>query len=111
MEYVKHSKRRRMSQKNRRRFDGNFKTKVVLEALKERKTMSVLAKEFSLHPQQITDWKKVVTAGLPALFGKEPAVADLPDLEAVTNPLYQKIGQLEMEVDFLKRAQKKLLAS
>lgn len=96
-----------MSQKNRRRFDGNFKTKVVLEALKERKTTSALAKEYSLHPQQITDWKKQALEQMPELFGKE-STAPLPDIESVTAPLYQKIGKLEVELDFLRRVQKKL---
>lgn len=98
-----------MSQRNRRRFDGNFKTKVVIEALKERKTMSALAKEFSLHPQQITDWKRQAIDALPELFGKDPPVA-APDIETVTAPLYQKIGQLEVELDYLRRVQKKLSA-
>lgn len=103
-----------MSQKNRRRFDGQFKTKVVLEALKERQTFAQLAKTFSLHPQQITDWKKQAVTGLPEVFGKEKNIersAEPPDLETLTAPLYQKIGQLEMELDFLKRVQKKLSAS
>lgn len=51
-----------MSKQNRRRFDSKFKTKVVLEALKEQKTLSVLSKEYSLHAQQITDWKKQAIA-------------------------------------------------
>jgi transposase len=103
-----------MSQKNRRRFDGQFKTKVVLEALKERQTYAQLAKTFSLHPQQITDWKKQAMSGLPEVFGKEKNAQNpevVPDLEALTAPLYQKIGQLEMELDYLKRVQKKLSAS
>ena len=99
-----------MGQKNRRRFDGNFKTKVVIEALKERKTMSALAKEFSLHPQQITDWKKQAVDALPELFGKGSPVLPPPDIENITAPLYQKIGQLEVELDFLRRVQKKLSA-
>lgn len=98
-----------MAQKNRRRFDGNFKTKVVIEALKERKTMSALAKEFSLHPQQITDWKKQAVDALPELFGKD-SPGPPPDIESITAPLYQKIGQLEVELDFLRRVQKKISA-
>ena len=71
--------------------------------------MGQLAKTFSLHPQQITDWKKQALVGLPEVFGKE-GLTEPPDLEAVTAPLYQKIGQLEMELDYLKRVQKKLSA-
>lgn len=96
-----------MSKVSRRRFDGNFKTKVVLEALKERQTLNQLSKVFGLHPQQITDWKKQALSGMPELFGKtgEPPP---PDLEALTAPLYEKIGKLEMELEYLKRLQKKL---
>lgn len=98
-----------MSTQNRRRFDGNFKTKVVLEALKERQTIGQLAKTFSLHPQQITDWKKQALSGLPEVFGKT-ALVEPPDLESLTAPLYQKIGKLEVELEFLRRVQKKLSA-
>jgi transposase-like protein len=60
-----------MSQRNRRRFDSNFKTKVVIEALKERKTISALTKEFRVHPQQITDWKRQAMDTMPEMFGRE----------------------------------------
>ena len=81
---------------------------MVLEALKERKTIVEIAKEFSLHAQQITDWKRLAAAGLPEIFGKEAVIAAVPDLEAAMSPLYEKIGRLEVELDFLKRVQKKL---
>ncbi len=75
--------------------------------------MSTLAKEFSLHPQQITDWKKQAVDALPEVFGKDSpraAGAAPPDIENITAPLYQKIGQLEVELDYLRRVQKKLSA-
>ena len=81
----------------------------MLEALKERQTLAQLAKTYSLHPQQITDWKKQAMGGLPEVFGKESAVVP-PDLEVLTAPLYQKIGKLEVELDFLRRTQKKFRA-
>ncbi len=101
-----------MSPQNRRRFDGKFKTKVVIESLKEHKTLSVLSKEHGLHPQQITDWKKQALAGLPTLFDtplrlKSPK--EEADVELLMSPLYEKIGRLEVELDFLKKVQKKLL--
>jgi transposase len=100
-----------MSKQNRRRFDGKFKTKVVIEALKEQKTLSALSKEFNLHPQQITDWKKQALSGLPTLFEGGSLFKDSkpdPDIDSITAPLFEKIGRLEVEMDFLKKVQKKL---
>jgi transposase len=100
-----------MSKPNRRRFDSKFKSKVVIEALKEQKTLSALSKEFNLHPQQITDWKKQALSGLPALFEGGSVFKDSKaesDIDSITAPLYEKIGRLEVEMDFLKKVQKKL---
>jgi transposase-like protein len=57
-----------MSRTTRRRFDSKFKTKVVIESLKEQKTLAALSKEYGLHPQQITDWRKQAISGLPQVF-------------------------------------------
>jgi transposase len=57
-----------MRNTNRRRFDSKFKSKVVIEALKEQKTLSALSKEFNLYPQQITDWKKKALSYLKELY-------------------------------------------
>lgn len=100
-----------MSKQNRRRFDGKFKTKVVIEALREQKTLAVLSKEYSLHTQQITDWKKQVLLGIPSIFESPTSAKGTKgeeDIEQITSPLYEKIGRLEVELDFLKRVQKKL---
>lgn len=101
-----------MSKQNRRRFDGKFKTKVVIEALKEQKTLAVLSKEYSLHAQQITDWKKQALVGIPSLFETATSARGTKgeeEIEHITSPLYEKIGRLEVELDFLKKVQKKLL--
>ena len=96
----------KMSRKIRRQFDGIFKSKVVIEALRERKTLSDMCKEHDLHPQQITDWKKQAIHGLPDFFeqlqsgGKNVQVVDI---EAITSPLFQQIGQLTVELDYLKK--------
>ena len=52
-----------MSKQNRRRFDSKFKTKAVIKVLKEQKTLAEISKLYSLHPQQITDWKKHALSG------------------------------------------------
>ena len=94
-----------MSRKIRRQFDGKFKTKVVIETLRERKTLSEICKEYDLHPNQITDWKKIVIDQLPSLFekGEGAKKAEVIDIEGITSPLFQQIGQLKVELDYLKK--------
>ena len=95
-----------MSRKLRRQFDGKFKTKVVIESLRERKTLSEICKEYDLHPNQISDWKKMVLDELPSLFEKGENRSDksqVIDIESVTSPLFQQIGQLKVELDYLKK--------
>ena len=80
-----------MIRKDRRHFDGKFKTKVVIESLRERKTLSEICKEYDLHPNQISDWKKMVLDELPQLFergGSAAKKAEVIDIESVTAPLF-----------------------
>lgn len=90
-----------MSKQTRRKFTAEFKTKVVLEALKERHTIEALAKSYELHPNQITTWKKEFLSKASAVFEtKEPSTkSGEPD----TEKLYAQIGQLKVENDFLKK--------
>ncbi|MDB5260863.1 MAG: transposase family protein [Adhaeribacter sp.] len=91
--------------KVRRKFTAAFKAQVALEALKERQTLAALAEKFQLHPNQISQWKQEFVENSQLVFagavGKEKEEAI--NLEA----LYAKIGQLEMERDFLKKSLKK----
>jgi transposase len=91
-----------MTKRTRRKFSADFKAKVVLEALKERSTIEELARKYELHPTQINTWKKEAVANMSAVFGadKDEGVADH---EKQTEKLYAKIGQLEVENDFLKK--------
>lgn len=88
-----------MKQK-RRKFTVTFKTQVVLEALKERETLQELAKRFELHPNQITQWKRAFMDNAEKAFGEN----DSPESQVDVDKLYQKIGELEMERDFLKKS-------
>jgi transposase-like protein len=91
-----------MEKKMRRKHSSEFKAKVALEALKEQKTMSQISQEYMLHANQISDWKKVVTERATELFESTAPAAE-PDIESITAPLYQQIGQLKVEMDFLKK--------
>ena len=86
----------------RTRRSAAFKAQVALEALKERKTLTELASSFEVAPSQITDWKKTVIAGLPQLFATGRKDSDGVDAE-LTGQLYQQIGQLKVELDWLKK--------
>ena len=87
--------------KTRRKFTAEFKSKVALAALKERETMSELAKRFEVHPNQISKWKRELKENIGQVFsGKKE---DIPAEDQV-DKLYQKIGKLEVENDFLKKS-------
>ena len=89
----------------RRRYDGAFKAKVGLEALKGIKTVSQIAKEFEVHPVQVSQWKNQVMERLPDVF--EGGAGREVDEELVAK-LHEKIGRLSVENDFLKKKCKQL---
>jgi transposase len=92
-----------MEKKSRRKFSVEFKTKVVLEALKERHTTEELAKKFSLHPNQITTWKKEFLDNAHSAFGSDGGKEMLREKDEMIDKLYAQIGQREVEIDFLKK--------
>ena len=85
--------------------DAHFKTKVVLEALKGHKTLAQLSSEFGIHTQMITDWKRQVLDGIPALFETNTSKPTLSVKQRgqIEAPLFQQIGQLKVENDWLKK--------
>jgi len=92
--------------KTRRKFTSEFKARVSLEALKERSTLAELAKKYELHPNQISKWKQEFIENSSKVFetGNTSREEDRVDVDT----LYNKIGKLEMERDFLKKNLKKL---
>ena len=91
-----------MAKRTRRRFTRAFKSKVALEALSERLTLSELAAKYELHPNQISAWKKQAREALPEVFGKAQDRQHLQQEQLVAS-LYQEIGRLKMELDWLKK--------
>ncbi len=93
--------------KSRRKFDSAFKARVAVEALKERQTLSELAVKFDLHPNQISQWKQEFLENSALVFEHKLRVSKAePDVDV--DKLYTKIGELQMEKDFLKKSLAKL---
>ena len=85
----------------RKKHSTEFKTKVVLEALKEQQSISEIAQKHGLHPNQIQTWKKLFLSNATAAFGsKENAPKDQ---EEQISKLYEQIGKLQMQNDWLKK--------
>ena len=80
-----------------------FKAKVALEAVKGVMTTSELSTKFSVHPSQIAQWKRMLLEQAPEVFATGKSVRTRVDFDTLTAPLYQEIGRLKMEVDFLQK--------
>ena len=90
-----------MSKTKRKRYTGALKAKVGLEALMGVKTVGQIAREYQVHPVQVTQWKGLIRDHLPELF--EPARPEGEDHQELIAQLHEKIGQLTVEVDWLKK--------
>ena len=87
---------------SRRKFGASFKAKVVLEALKERQTVSELAERFQLHPNQINKWKKEFVENASNAFEGENI--SHKEHEKEKERLLKIIGEQKVDNDFLKKA-------
>ena len=88
----------------RKKFTPKFKTKVVLEALKERMSNQELARKFDIHPQQISTWKREFMNGAEEVFVKGKKGSVRSEQEKKEDQLLKMIGQQKVEIDFLKNA-------
>jgi len=89
--------------KKRRNHEPSFKAKVALAAIRGDKTISEIASQFGVHPNQVSSWKKIALDNLESLFaGNHAAFSDHHD-EEIKN-LHAKIGELTVERDFLSNA-------
>ena len=91
-----------MTRKKRRNFNADFKAKVALEALKERNTLAEIAQKYDLQPVQISKWKRELKENLSQVF-ESPRKGAQKQQEAAESKLFEKIGRLEMELDWLKK--------
>ena len=90
-----------MGQK-RKQHSKEFKAKVALEALRGVATLSELSARYRVHPTQIAKWKSRLASGAPVLFERGGSVGE-PDEDRLTAPLFEQIGRLKMEVEFLRK--------
>jgi len=90
----------------RKRHSSAFKAKVGLEALMGIKTVAQIAREYSVHPVQVSQWKTVIRERLPDLF--ESGSKAMEGQEKLVADLHQKIGELTVDLDFLKKKSKQL---
>ena len=86
----------------RKQHSAKFKAKVALEALKGLKTVSQLAQQYEVHPTQISHWKRQLLEATEPFFAPTRSRAD-PSEERLQAPLYEQIGRLKIENDFLKK--------
>lgn len=88
--------------KKRRQHSPALKAQVGLEALKEIQPVHAIAAKHGVHPTQVSLWKKEVAERLPELFAK-PADADAVAAQEREKELYEEIGRLKMQLEWLKK--------
>lgn len=88
----------------RKKYTAALKAKVVVEALREAKTITQLASEFELHPNLITNWKQAAIQALPSVFDRQAASLEKEAAQELKiSELYQEIGRLTTQVNWLKK--------
>ena len=86
----------------RKRHSSGFKTQVALEAIRNQRTIAEIASENGVHPSQVNKWKKQVLDGIPSIFSGNHHKSKQDD-KKLQAELYQQIGQLKVELDWLKK--------
>ncbi len=86
----------------RNNYSSDFKTKVAVAAIKGDKTINEIASVYGVHPNQVMSWKKQALETIPDAFSGKRVRAEKDD-EELKSQLYQQIGQLKVELDWLKK--------
>lgn len=92
----------------RKRHEPEFKARVAIEALKNVKTIQQIAKEYDIHPVQVSDWKKKMLDGAADVFSSTTKKKSAENFDAQREQLHAKIGQQAVEIDFLVKKSKQL---
>ena len=92
----------------RKRHEPQFKARVAIEALKGTTTIQQIAKDYEVHPVQVSEWKKIMLEGAGDVFGPGRGKSAAEVYEKERDGLHAKIGQLAVEVDFLRKKSKQL---
>ena len=87
---------------HRKRYDAAFKARGAIEAIKGQRTVNEIASAHQIHPHQVTQWKKQALQQLSEVFSNGRARAEVED-EELRNQLYQEIGRLKVELEWLKK--------
>jgi transposase-like protein len=95
-------RRKAVARITKRKHSAAFKAKVAIEAVRGLKTVPELARQYAVHPSQIQKWKKTLLERLPELFADGRARTEA-DQEELVASLYQQIGQLQVELEWLKK--------
>ncbi len=91
----------------RKRYSADMKAKIALEAIKGQKTVNEIAAEYGVHPTQIAQWKKQALDSLPEVFATGKSKQEHNEEVLIAN-LYQQIGQLKVQVDWLGKKSRTL---
>ncbi len=91
---------------NRRKHSASFKAKVALEAIKGEATIAEIASRYEIHPNLVTKWKKALQDEAASIFNEDHDRQKKQDKNLVAQ-LYQQIGQLKVENDFLEQVRRR----
>lgn len=88
--------------RQRKQYSADLKAKIAVEAVKGQRTIQEIASHYSIHPNQVTQWKKQLLESAAEVFSNGRGHAADAD-EEIKSELYQQIGKLQVEVDWLKK--------
>lgn len=86
----------------RKHYSAELKAKIAVEAIREQRTINEIASQYGVHPNQVTQWKKQALGEMAQLFSDRRVKAQAGE-EELKAQLYQQIGQLKVELDWIKK--------